>query len=283
MEPTGKPASQQRVPGNTAKRRTALKFVLMIGVVSFFADFTYEGSRSITGPFLQTLGATGAIVGIVAGLGELLGYGLRVVSGHISERTREFWPITFVGYIMQMAAVPLLAFARNWQTAALLILLERIGKAIRNPPRDVMLSHAAKEMGLGWGFGIHEALDQSGALVGPLLVAFIFAHRGYYQLAFGTLLVPAIMTVLLLSAARFLYPRPEDLETKTQTLGSAGLPRSFWIYLKWGSCLSTVATTGCVLRIFDWLLKADTSLAVLRRHFPASDRRAFPGGAIFCG
>jgi MFS family permease len=132
---------------------------------------------------------------------------------------------------MQMAAVPLLAFARNWQTAALLILLERIGKAIRNPPRDVMLSHAAKEMGLGWGFGIHEALDQSGALVGPLLVAFIFAHRGYYQLAFGTLLVPAIMTVLLLSAARFLYPRPEDLETKTQTLGSAGLPRSFWIYL----------------------------------------------------
>jgi MFS family permease len=231
MEPTGKPASQQRVPGNTAKRRTALKFVLMIGVVSFFADFTYEGSRSITGPFLQTLGATGAIVGIVAGLGELLGYGLRVVSGHISERTREFWPITFVGYIMQMAAVPLLAFARNWQTAALLILLERIGKAIRNPPRDVMLSHAAKEMGLGWGFGIHEALDQSGALVGPLLVAFIFAHRGYYQLAFGTLLVPAIMTVLLLSAARFLYPRPEDLETKTQTLGSAGLPRSFWIYL----------------------------------------------------
>jgi hypothetical protein len=92
MEPTGKPASQQRVPGNTAKRRTALKFVLMIGVVSFFADFTYEGSRSITGPFLQTLGATGAIVGIVAGLGELLGYGLRVVSGHISERTREFWP-----------------------------------------------------------------------------------------------------------------------------------------------------------------------------------------------
>ena len=231
MEPTGKPASQQRVPGNTAKRRTALKFVLMIGVVSFFADITYEGSRSITGPYLQTLGATGAIVGIVAGLGELLGYGLRVVSGHISERTREFWPITFVGYSMQMAAVTLLAFARNWQTAALLILLERIGKAIRNPPRDVMLSHAAKEMGLGWGFGIHEALDQSGALVGPLLVAFIFAHRGYYQLAFGTLLVPAIMTVLLLSAARFLYPRPEDLETKTQTLGSAGLPRSFWIYL----------------------------------------------------
>jgi len=231
MNPTEGDILQKMAPGSGGKRRTALKFVLMIGVVSFFADFTYEGSRSITGPFLQTLGATGAIVGIVAGLGELLGYGLRFVSGRISERTREFWPITFFGYIVQMAAVPMLAFARNWQMAALLILMERIGKAIRNPPRDVMLSHAAKEMGFGWGFGIHEALDQSGALVGPLLVAFILAHRGYYKLAFGTLLVPAIMTVLLLSVARFLYPRPEDLETSPKSLRGARLPRSFWIYL----------------------------------------------------
>ena len=231
MKPTEGDILQKMAPGSGAKRRTALKFVLMIGVVSFFADFTYEGSRSITGPFLQTLGATGAIVGIVAGLGELLGYGLRFVSGRISERTREFWPITFFGYIVQMAAVPMLAFARNWQMAALLILMERIGKAIRNPPRDVMLSHATKEMGFGWGFGIHEALDQSGALVGPLLVAFILAHRGYYKLAFGTLFVPAIMTVLLLSVARFLYPRPEDLETNAKSLQGARLPRSFWTYL----------------------------------------------------
>jgi predicted MFS family arabinose efflux permease len=231
MEPTKGGGLQPPSPDSGAKRRRALKFVLMIGAVSFFADFTYEGSRSITGPFLQTLGATGAIVGIVAGLGELLGYGLRFFSGRLSERTQEFWPITFVGYIIQMAAVPLLALAGNWKFAALLILLERTGKAIRNPPRDVMLSHAAKEMGFGWGFGIHEALDQSGALFGPLLVALILAHRGYYQLAFGTLLVPAIMAVLLLSIARFLYPRPEDLEPVTQNMQAAGLPRRFWIYL----------------------------------------------------
>ena len=103
----------------------------MIGVVSFFADFTYEGSRSITGPFLQTLRATGAIVGVVAGLGELLGYGLRFFSGRLSERTGEFWPITFVGYIVQMASVPLLAFAGSWQMAALLILVERVGNPVR--------------------------------------------------------------------------------------------------------------------------------------------------------
>jgi MFS family permease len=216
---------------NIGTRKTALKFVLMIGVVSFFADFTYEGSRGITGPFLQVLGASGTIVGIVAGLGELLGYGLRFFSGRLSERTGEFWPITFFGYIVQMAAVPLLALAGNWQIAALLILLERVGKAIRNPPRDVMLSHAAKEMGFGWGFGVHEALDQLGALFGPLLVAFILAERHQYRLAFGTLLVPAVITILLLSVARFLYPRPEDLEAQTEKFQTTGLPRTFWIYL----------------------------------------------------
>lgn len=216
---------------NEAMRRSALKFVLITGVVSLFADFTYEGSRSISGPFLQTLGATGAIVGIVAGLGELLGYGLRFVSGRVSERTGEFWPITFLGYIVQMASVPLLAWASGWKTAALLILFERIGKAIRNPPRDVMISHAAKEIGFGWGFGIHEALDQCGALLGPLLVAFILAHRGQYRLAFGTLLVPATVTLLMLSIARLLYPRPEDLEREPSAVKAAGLTRIFWIYL----------------------------------------------------
>lgn len=213
------------------KRKRALKFVLVIGVVSFFADFTYEGSRSITGPFLLVLGASGAVVSMAAGLGELLGYGLRFFSGRLSERTGQFWPITIVGYLVQMAAVPLLALAGSWQTAVGLILLERIGKAIRNPPRDVMLSHAAKEMGLGWGFGVHEALDQFGALFGPLLVALILVRRGDYRLAFGTLLVPAVITIILLLVARFVYPRPEDLETKIQHLQTQGFSRLFWLYL----------------------------------------------------
>ena len=112
-----------------------------------------------------------------------------------------------------MLAVPLLAFARTWQVAALLIVVERIGKATRNPPRDVMLSHAAKEMGYGWGFGVHEALDQFGALVGPLVVAAVLAQRGSYRMAFAVLLVPALITYSLLVVARLQYPKPEDLET----------------------------------------------------------------------
>jgi MFS family permease len=203
----------------------------MIGVVSFFADFTYEGSRSITGPYLAILGASATVVGFVSGIGELLGYGLRLVSGRLSERTGKFWPITLVGYTIQMLAVPLLAFAGSWQLASVLIIIERIGKATRNPPRDVMLSHAAKEMGYGWGFGVHEALDQFGALFGPLLVAAVMSSKGEYRLAFATLFVPALLTLVLIVTARFVYPHPEGLEVSAPDVVTKGLPRIFWIYL----------------------------------------------------
>src|SRR5437867_135421 len=131
-------------------KSAALKFVLLVGVMSFFADFVYEGSRSIIGPYLAVLGAGALAVGLITGFGELLGYGLRLVSGRLSDRTEQFWPITIAGYVLQMSVVPLLALTRTWEAAAVLIVLERVGKATRNPPRDVMLSHAAKQMG-GYG------------------------------------------------------------------------------------------------------------------------------------
>jgi MFS family permease len=212
-------------------KNRALKFVLLIGVVSFFADFVYEGARSVNGPFLAVLGASATLVGIIAGLGELLGYGLRLVSGPLSERTGRFWPITIFGYVVQMAAVPLLAWAPNWQIAGLLIVLERVGKAIRNPPRDVMLSHASKDIGLGFGFGLHEAMDQAGALIGPLVVALVLARHGTYRQAFEVLLIPAILTLCFLIVARILYPKPEDLGVKHETVATSGLPRVFWIYM----------------------------------------------------
>jgi MFS family permease len=139
--------------------------------------------------------------------------------------------MTLLGYFVQMAAVPALALAGNWQVASLLIVLERVGKAIRNPPRDVMLSHAGKEMGIGWAFGLHEGLDQAGALIGPLVLALILAHRGDYRIAFATLLIPAVITAVLIVVTKFLYPRPEDLEAHTPSPHASGLGRSFWIYL----------------------------------------------------
>jgi len=209
-----------------------LRFVLLLGLVSFFADFTYEGSRSITGPYLGSLGATAAAVGVIAGLGELLGYGLRVFSGPLSERTGKYWPVTLFGYFLQMLSVPALALARTWTGAAVLIVLERAGKAIRNPPRDVMLSHAAREMGFGWGFGVHEALDQSGALFGPLLVALVLSRQQAYARAFAMLLAPALATLTMLIVARLTYPRPENLEVGPPGgIQGSGLPRMFWLYL----------------------------------------------------
>lgn len=224
----------QQLEATTAlqsEKQTALKFVLLIGVPGFFADFTYEASRSILGPYLQLLQASAAVVAIVTGFGELLGYGLRLVSGRLADITQKFWPITIFGYVVQMLSVPLLALAGNWQMAAVLIILERVGKAIRNPPRDVMLSHAAKQIGYGWAFGVHEALDQFGALFGPLLVAGVLALRGDYRLAFAVLLVPALINLSLLMSARWLYPHPEEMETEVPNVETEGLPRVFWLYL----------------------------------------------------
>jgi predicted MFS family arabinose efflux permease len=212
--------------------RTALRFVLLIGILSFFADFTYEGSRSILGPYLALLQASGTVVGVVTGFGELLGYGLRLVSGRLADATRQYWPITIFGYVVQMASVPALALVDSWPAAAVLIILERVGRAIRNPPRDVMLSHAGKQVGgYGWAFGLNEALDQFGAMFGPLAVAAVLARHGNYHMAFALLLVPAVINLSLVVLARLLYPRPQDLETEPQAVETTGLPQVFWIYL----------------------------------------------------
>ena len=210
----------------------ALQFVLFIGVLSFFADFTYEGSRSIVGPYLASLQASATVVGIVTGFGEFLGYGLRLISGPLAARTGRYWPVTLCGYVVQMGAVPALALTHSWPAAAALIVLERVGKAIRNPPRDAMLSHAGKQLGgYGWVFGLHEFLDQFGAMFGPLAVAAVLAASGDYHAAFAVLLVPALINLSLVVTARLIYPRPEDLESSVPGGMPQRLPPRFWIYL----------------------------------------------------
>ena len=183
---------------------TAWKFIILVGVVSLFSDMTHEGARSITGPFLGTLGAGAIIVATVAGLGEFLGYAVRFISGYLADRTKKYWPITYVGYVLQMFSVPLLALAGRWEVAALLILMERVGRAIRNPSRDAMLSHATAQTGHGWGFGFHEAMDQLGAMAGPLIIAGVLYLNYTYRFGFGVLLLSASAAVLVLVVASFL-------------------------------------------------------------------------------
>jgi MFS family permease len=218
-------------PHPDISRTTALRFVVLLGVVSLFADMTYEAARSITGPYLAVLGASATVVGVVAGFGELIGYALRLVSGYLADRTGKYWTITILGYAINMVAVPLLALAGRWEVAACFIIMERMGKAIRTPARDAMLSHASTQMGRGWGFGLHEALDQVGAMLGPLIVAAVLYSKGSYQTGFAVLAVPAVLALSVLVVARLLYPRPQDLETEGSKLETTGFPRVFWLYL----------------------------------------------------
>ena len=191
--------SRMRSSAEVAK--LALRFVLIVGIVNFFADMTYEGGRGIVGPFLGSLGASATIVGFVAGFGEMVGYGLRSVSGFFADRTHKYWTITFIGYAVNMLAVPALALAGNWPVAAALLVAERTGRAIRKPAVESMLSHAGQAIGHGWVFGLNEALDQTGATLGPLITAWVLYKREGYHHAFGVLLISALLCIAVLFVA----------------------------------------------------------------------------------
>ncbi|MBV9694755.1 MAG: MFS transporter, partial [Alphaproteobacteria bacterium] len=187
-------------------RKSALAFIVAFGVVSLFADMAYEGMRGITGPYLGLLGASGTAVGVIAGTGELFGYLLRLGSGRLAQRTGALWLIAFAGYALQMAAVPAIALTGSWWGAAALIILERSGKALRNPAANTMKSRAGEKIGQGWAFGLHEALDQTGALMGPLITALVLAHHGRYQTAFLWLGVPAAITIVIVAGVWIRFP-----------------------------------------------------------------------------
>lgn len=212
-------------------RKAAMRFIVALGLISLFGDVAYEGARSILGPFLGTLGASAFAVGFVSGFGEMVGYALRLVSGYLADKTRSYWMLTIVGYGMNLAAIPLLAFANGWWIAAILIVLERTGKAIRTPSRDVMLSQASKQVGRGWGFGLHEAMDQTGAFIGPLVVALVLAESHDYRRAFAILAIPAALAIVTLLTARRVYPNPIQFEKKAPDMTTTGLPRTFWMYV----------------------------------------------------
>lgn len=210
-----------------SRRALAMRFIVCLGLVSLFADVTYEGARSITGPFLRELGASAAIVGFVAGLGEFLGYTLRLATGILADRTRAYWTLTIGGYLVNLVALPMLAFAGDWQAAAILIVLERAGKSLRVPARDVLLSDAAQAVGTGWGFGLHALMDQTGAVIGPLFVAFQVARTHKFNSAFLYLAIPAACALMALFMARtFALPEPKAASAPQQHR----LPRIFWIY-----------------------------------------------------
>lgn len=209
----------------------SMRFILLFGMVSFFADMTYEGARSINGAYLAILGASGAAVGFVAGFGELIGYSFRLFSGYLVDRSKKYWPITFIGYAFNLFAVPLIALTQTWPFAAVLMITERLGKGTRIPSRDTMLSYAAKNVGTGWGFGLHEAMDRGGAMLGALLITVLVAGGMALNHSFGWLVIPAIFAFIVLGITAFLFRSPKDLQPKVEEIQFHGIPSSFWKYL----------------------------------------------------
>jgi MFS family permease len=220
-------------------RESAIRFIVTLGTISLLADVTYEGARSVNGPFLGTLGASAAIVGIVSGSGELIGYVLRLAGGVAADKTRRYWTLTVIGYVINLLVVPFMALAHHWGVAAALIIAERAGKGLRTPSRDVMLSQASKVVGRGWGFGLHEFMDQTGAFLGPLLVALVVAETLHYNRAYALLGIPAGLAILALIRAITLYPDPSRFdEPATPASQSGSLSRQFWIYVVAGGLIA---------------------------------------------
>jgi predicted MFS family arabinose efflux permease len=220
-------------------KKLALRFVLVIGVVQLFADMTYEGARSVNGAFLGSLGANAAVVGFTAGFGECIGYSLRSLTGYFADKTHKYWIFIFTGYAINLLAVPALALAGNWPLAVGLIVAERTGRAIRKPSTDAMLSYAGSQIGHGWAFGLNEFLDQTGATLGPLIVALVIFFHGGYHKAFAALLIPALLCLGAVTIARIFYPRPHELEKRAPVvLQPEGFSKSYWLYLIAGALIA---------------------------------------------
>jgi len=230
-------------------KRKSIELIVLFGLVSLFGDVLYEGARSVNGPYLKVLGANAAIVGLIVGVGEFVGYAIRLLSGYFSDKTRAYWIFTIIGYGM-LASVPMLALAGTWKVAAIFILLERLGKALRAPARDTIVSQATKQVGTGIGFGISEALDQVGAMTGPLIFTVFFFLTGTasksisdYQHGYSIFWLPFLLLLLCILVAYMRVPHPEELEIPTlKKDGQDKLSRVFWLY----TLFSFVATMGLV-------------------------------------
>jgi MFS family permease len=229
-----------------------------MGIVNLFADMTYEGGASINGQFLGSLGASAAAVSIIAGAGECLGYGLRSLAGYVADKTGKYWLITFAGYAVNLLAVPAMALAPGWQAATVLILAERIGRAFRKPTVEAMLSYSTGKHGRGWVYAVNTAMDETGATLGPLLIALALYLRVDFRSAYGMLVIPSLLALSALTAARITFPVPARLEEGgPATAQAAGFTRAYWMYMVAGACFAAglmsfefiafhLSTTGAV-------------------------------------
>ena len=216
-----------------------MTFIILFGIVSLFSDMTHEGASSIRGAYLALLGASAGTIGFISGLGELIGYSMRYVFGKITDRTKKYWPMVIFGYILDILAVPALALVgdKGWIAASILLVVQRMGKAIKKPAKDTIMSFAASQEGVGKSFGIQEMLDQIGAFLGPvfLYLVMLFKTEGstfeIYRTCFAFLAIPGFITILLLLFTKREFPNPEAFEPEPKKEETFVMKKSFIYYI----------------------------------------------------
>ena len=226
---------------NKSKKRIsqAMIFIILFGIVSLFSDMTHEGASSIRGAYMSLLGASAGAIGFVSGLGELIGYSMRYVFGKLTDKTKRYWLMTIAGYILDVLAVPALALVgeHGWIAACGLLIIQRMGKAIKKPAKDTIMSFAASQEGVGKSFGIQEVLDQIGAFLGPVLlyIVMLFKTEGstfeIYSRCFAVLAVPGAITILLLLITKYKFPNPENFEPEEKRFTPFKVKKEFIFYI----------------------------------------------------
>ncbi len=224
---------------STKKLSQAMLFIILFGIVSLFSDMTHEGASSIRGAYLSLLGASAATIGFISGLGELIGYSMRYVFGKLTDKTKHYWSMTIVGYVLDIAAVPLLALVgeHGWIAACALLVIQRMGKAIKKPAKDTIMSFAASQEGVGKSFGIQEVLDQIGAFIGPVLLYLVMLFKTdgttyeVYSTCFAFLAVPGTVTLVLLLVTRCKFPNPEHFEPEPKEYVPFKMKKEFILYI----------------------------------------------------
>ncbi|HEX6938291.1 MAG TPA: MFS transporter [Longimicrobiales bacterium] len=219
-------------------RSHAFHFVLAMGLVDLFGDTAYSGGAGMNGPFLGSLGATAAVVSLAGGLSEFLNYLTRGASGYVGNRFRRRWLLIFVGYGLNLLAVPALALAGTWHVAAGLIVLQGIGRGLRKPIVQAMLSYTTRQHGRGWVYGVNTALDHTGRMLGPLVIALVLLRSdATFRIGYGLLLIPATLALIALVAARIRFPVPSKLEHHPAPT-TGGFTRAYWLFLVAGACFA---------------------------------------------
>ena len=221
------------------KMSQAMAFIVLFGIVSLFSDMTHESASSIRGAYLSLLGASAATIGFVSGLGELIGYSMRYVFGKLTDRSKKYWGMTIAGYVLDIAAVPLLALVgeHGWVAACALLVVQRMGKAIKKPAKDTIMSFSASQEGVGKSFGIQEVLDQIGAFLGPVLLYLVMLFKTdgttfeVYAACFAVLAIPGAITLVLLIITRCKFPNPEHFEPEPKEFVPFKMKKEFILYI----------------------------------------------------